>query len=67
MIRYQTVGSNKAGGVKYGSIIDPTDKTVAVFILENGQYIAKSFGESGTAPVNILEGCEISLPDVFAE
>ena len=45
-------------------IIDPADRIAQVFI---GMYIAKSHGETDTVPVNMLEGCEISLSDVFAE
>jgi hypothetical protein len=36
-------------------------------MLENGRYLAASYGESDTIPVGVLVGCEISLPDVFME
>ena len=52
-------------GVREYWIVDPTDKTVTVFLLENGNYIAKSYGMADTVPVHVLEGCEISLPKAF--
>jgi Uma2 family endonuclease len=54
-------------GVREYWIIEPESKTVQAFILENGRYIATSYGETDTVPVQILEDCEISLPDVFNE
>jgi len=53
-------------GVREYWIVDPDTKTVQVFILENGQYLAKSYGETDTISVSVLKSCEISLPDVFA-
>jgi len=38
-----------------------------VFILENGQYVAKCYTETDIIPVHVLEGCEISLPKVFPD
>ena len=54
-------------GVREYWIVDPNSKTVQVFILDNGRYIAKSYGETDTISVCALEGCEISLPDVFTD
>jgi len=52
-------------GVREYWIVDPTDKTVQVFILQNGTYLAKSYAETDTISTHVLEGCEISLSDVF--
>ena len=52
-------------GVRELWIVEPADKTVQVYILENGRYIAANFGETDAIPVHVLEGCEISLPEVF--
>jgi len=53
-------------GVREYWIVDPDSKTVSVHLLENGRYITTAYDEEDTAPVNVLEGCEINLPDVFA-
>ena len=55
-------------GVREYWIVDPTDKTVQVFVLEDGRYTAKDFGAAGdTVRVNVLEDCTIDLPQVFSE
>ena len=54
-------------GIREYWVISPDSKTVTVFILQNGTYIAQGYGETDTVPVHVLEGCEISLPDVFTE
>jgi len=48
-------------------IVDPEDKAITIHVLENGRYVLSAFEEPDTISVNILDGCEISLPDVFAE
>jgi len=54
-------------GVREYWIVDPDDKAITVHVLENGRYVISAFEETDTISVNILDGCEISLPDVFAE
>ena len=54
-------------GVREYWMIDPDDKTLHAFVLKGGEYVAKAYDEADTAPVYVLEGCEISLTDVFAE
>jgi len=54
-------------GVREYWIVDPETRTVQVFILENGRYLAKSYGEADTVTVHALEGCEIILSDVFPD
>ena len=53
-------------GVREYWIVDPDCKTVSVHLLENGKYVTKAYAEHDTVPVNVLEGCEIDLVEVFA-
>lgn len=53
-------------GVREYWIVDPTQKSVLIFLLENGRYTAKEFGDAGDrVQVNVLDGCFIELSKVF--
>jgi len=52
-------------GVREYWIVDMDTKTVSVNVLKNGQYVVNKYGEADTVPVHALNGCTISLPDVF--
>lgn len=54
-------------GVREYWIVDPDIKTVTVHILKDSEYTTKAYADSDTVPVRVLEGCQINLPDVFAE
>ena len=54
-------------GVREYWIVDPETKMVNVNILENEKYVNHAYGETDAVPVHVLDGCTISLPDVFAE
>ena len=55
-------------GVREYWIVDPADKSVQVFVLEDGHYTAKDFGTAGgKTKVNVLEDCVIDLSEVFPE
>ena len=55
-------------GVREYWIIDPADKSVQVFVLEDGHYTAQDFGTAGdTVRVNVLKDCTIDLSQVFPE
>jgi len=54
-------------GVREYWIVDPDAKAVAAHLLENGNYTAKAYGDTGTAPVGVLPGCEIDLQEIFAQ
>ncbi|MCL2064500.1 MAG: Uma2 family endonuclease [Candidatus Cloacimonetes bacterium] len=47
-------------------IIDPDNRTVSVFILENGRYMHSIFGGTEKLISSVLDGCEIDLAEVFA-
>ena len=54
-------------GVREYWIVDPEIKTVQVCVLENGRYVTSVYDETDTAPVSVLEGCEVDLAGVFTE
>lgn len=55
-------------GVREYWIVNPSEKSVQVFILEGGHYTAAALGsESDVLKVNVLDGCYIDLAQVFSE
>ena len=57
----------RAGILEYW-IVDPASKSVQVFVLDDGHYVAKDFGTAeDTLKVNVLEDCTIDLSQVFSE
>jgi Uma2 family endonuclease len=52
-------------GVRELWYVDPADKTVSVCILKNGEYCIRTYSNTDTVLVHVLEGCEIILKDVF--
>jgi Uma2 family endonuclease len=52
-------------GVREYWIVNPDDKNVEVFILENGKYFITGYEGNVTIPVHILDGCKINLADIF--
>ena len=57
----------KKAGVREYWIVDPDTKTVSAHILQNGEYMIRAYSDTGTAPVSVLEGCEINLAEIFEE
>ena len=55
-------------GVREYWIVNPSEKSVQVFVLESGHYTATALGsESDVLKVNVLDGCYIDLARVFSE
>lgn len=53
-------------GVKEFWLVNPVDKSIQVFLLEDGRYTPKDFGTVGdTLKVNVLDACNIDLSKVF--
>jgi len=52
-------------GVREYWIIDPIDNSVVVNVLENSKYVISNYKGTDTVPVFVLDGCNISLADVF--
>jgi len=59
--------SYRGAGVREYWIVDPDTKTVSVNLLSDGEYIARAYGDTDTAPVGVLPGCEIILQEVFEQ
>jgi len=53
-------------GVREFWIIDPETATLSIHILENNKYMISVYGDEDTAPIHVLEGCEVNLAEVFA-
>jgi len=54
-------------GVREYWIVYPVSRIVEVYVLKNGEYIASAYAEEDTVSSHVLEGCMITLKDVFAE
>ena len=54
-------------GIREYWVIDPERKCLAVHILKDNNYITHAYSDKETAPVHILEGCNINLFEVFEE
>lgn len=55
-------------GVREYWIVNPTEKSVQVFVLEGGHYAAVALGnEADILKVNVLDGCYVDLGRVFGE
>jgi len=66
--RFTKFNLYQRAGVREYWIVDPSDKSVQVFVLEEGHYVAKDFGATGDrVRVNVLEDCAIDLSRVFPE
>ena len=53
-------------GVKEYWVVDPKEKSVRTFLLENGNYLPNGTGSpANTLEVSILKGCMIDLSKVF--
>ena len=52
-------------GVREYWIVNPESKSVTVHILKNGEYVASAYGSEDELPVHVLDGCVLSLIEVF--
>jgi Uma2 family endonuclease len=52
-------------GVREYWIVDGETNSVQVNTLENGRYITAMYSDTDTVPVGVLEGCVLTLADVF--
>ena len=64
--RFTKFNLYQRAGVQEYWIVDPSSKSVQVFVLEGGNYKAQDFGTVGDIiKVNVLDGCFIELSKVF--
>ena len=54
-------------GIREYWIVDPAYKLVEAHILVNGIYTKRTYGNTDSISVHVLDGCEIDLSIVFAE
>jgi Uma2 family endonuclease len=54
-------------GVREYWIVDPVDRIVSVHLLRNNSYATSVYGENDTVPVDVLDGCVISLAEMFEQ
>ena len=52
-------------GVKEYWIVDPENRILHQFILENGKYVSNVFGDTDIITSHVLEGLSIKLSEVF--
>lgn len=52
-------------GIKEYWLVNPDSRTVLVFLLKNGEYVGKPYGDTDTISVHIFEDCQIDLAKVF--
>lgn len=57
----------RQAGVREYWIVDPDERIVTVFTLQNGQYFTSVYGPGDQIPVGVLENCSIDLTTVFPE
>ena len=54
-------------GVREYWIVYPDSQTVTVHVLMDGNYVTREYADTDNVSMSVLDGCVISLPDVFAE
>ena len=54
-------------GVREYWIVDPENKMVNVNILENGRYYGAAYSDTDSIPVQVLDGCQVDMREVFSE
>jgi Uma2 family endonuclease len=52
-------------GVREYWVVDPETRSLQVYILEDGKYVASVYGDTGEVKVSVLDDCTVSLPRVF--
>lgn len=63
----QLVKFNKyrqAGVLEYW-IVNPQARNVQVYLLRDGEYMGRMYGDTGLVAVDVLAGCEVDLGEVF--
>ena len=63
----QVVKFNKylEAGVREYWVVYPDVRSVMTFLLKDGHYVSKAYGDTELISVSVLEDCQIHLADVF--
>jgi Uma2 family endonuclease len=56
----------RKAGVREYWVVDPENKVLTIHCFQEDTIVAHIYGSSGTVPVSILPGLEITLDEVFA-
>ncbi|MCL2494195.1 MAG: Uma2 family endonuclease [Oscillospiraceae bacterium] len=54
-------------GVREYWVVDPVEKLVQVFLLEEKRYFVMAYGATDVLPCTVLPGLEIPLRDIFSD
>ena len=63
--RFRKFNKYQNAGVREYWIVDPDTKTVSTHILKDEGYMIRAYADTDTISVHVLDGCKISLADVF--
>jgi Uma2 family endonuclease len=56
----------REAGVREYWIVDPEEKSLVVYALKNGEYVASTYEDTDTVQVAVLPGCAIDLKNVLS-
>ena len=65
--RFVKLGLYQKAGVREYWIVDPDEKGILAHTLKDDSYIVKPYHGDVKIPVSVLDGCERTLTDIFAE
>jgi Uma2 family endonuclease len=57
----------RKAGVREYWIVDPEEKSLVVYVLKNGEYVASAYADTDIVRVAVLPGCTIDLKAIFNE
>lgn len=55
----------REAGVREYWVVSPEGRSVQVYLLQEGEYVARAFTDADAVSVGVLDGCTINLSEVF--